>query len=420
MRATFFDLPGLNVVQAVAPPEETPVTPVTLTLVFEEGTTVVSYSDLGSFGYDPAVIAGFDDPPLLGVLIDGEAAEGGLDTEFSVIRVDWSGGSTIVGTFLQEPDFANADTRDLIAITDFVLDGPALPPFDSFEAFLAFYREETTQVGSVPNGAPFGAGSPINLTLVPGVSVETRMLEPDTFSTEFSDDLQGTAGNDVIDGREGQDTIDGGAGADTLIGGPGNDRLVGGDGPDLMQGGAGDDEYVVTERGDRVEDTGGGFDTVRTSVDFSVGISGVETVIATGERDLRLTGSAGDERLTGNGADNILIGGGGQDRMIGGEGADSFVLFGRTEAPFITVGDFDRAEGDRIGIDDQLLGLGGRRTDIRSLEVSDLRALIQGGQVSYDRAANRVEIDTDADGAVDASIELAAGIALWVEDVLIF
>jgi Ca2+-binding RTX toxin-like protein len=146
-----------------------------------------------------------------------------------------------------------------------------------------------------------------------------------------SDELYGGDGDDrlrdeqfntdvnILDGGAGDDEVVGGAGADIIRGGGGNDYLDGGAGADEIDGGAGDDRFVVDTEADRiVEGSGGGTDTVLTSLaSFSLaGRAHVENL--TGQN------TAG-QSLTGNELDNTITGMTGPDQLFGGAGND--VLF---------------------------------------------------------------------------------------------
>ncbi|MCP8937229.1 family 16 glycosylhydrolase [Alsobacter sp. SYSU M60028] len=113
-------------------------------------------------------------------------------------------------------------------------------------------------------------------------------------------------------------TIYGTNGNDSLVGTSGNDRMDGLLGNDTLSGGAGDDVYVVSSAGKTiVEKSGGGTDTVETSL-ASYTLSGyVENLTYTG---------TGDFKGTGSGLANVITGGGGVDSLVGGNGNDS--LFG--------------------------------------------------------------------------------------------
>lgn len=84
--------------------------------------------------------------------------------------------------------------------------------------------------------------------------------------------VYGEGGNDTLYGQRGNDFLFGGPGNDRLYGGIGDDQLRGGPGDDLLSGGFGADSALDGEEGndlvrgdatiDRIENTGGGFDTL--------------------------------------------------------------------------------------------------------------------------------------------------------------
>ena len=130
--------------------------------------------------------------------------------------------------------------------------------------------------------------------------------------------LNGTANADTLTGGSGNDTLNGYGGNDTLVGNAGNDVLDGGAGDDTMQGGAGDDTYVVDDAGDGViENAGQGTDTVRTSIDYTLGAH-VENLTLTGIFALTGIGNALDNVLRGNGAGSALHGLAGNDTLYAG------------------------------------------------------------------------------------------------------
>jgi Ca2+-binding RTX toxin-like protein len=200
------------------------------------------------------------------------------------------------------------------------------------------------------------------------------------FGNELANVLTGNAGNNTLDGAAGADTMAGGAGndvyvvddsgdvvieaaaggndmvqawashvlaanveslrlmgttdlegtgntlANTLFGNAGKNILDGGAGADTMTGGAGDDTYIVDHAGDRVVETaGGGSDTVRSSITYTLS-GGIETLILTGSAAVGGKGNAENNVLIGNGANNGLDGGAGVDTMIGGDGNDIYVV----------------------------------------------------------------------------------------------
>lgn len=119
-------------------------------------------------------------------------------------------------------------------------------------------------------------------------------------------------------------TLNGGAGNDALIGGDGNDTLNGGINADSMSGGKGDDTYIVdwfdsTTRDVVTEQKDQGNDTVRSSVNYSLGVN-VENLVLTDKGNISGSGNDLDNEITGNSGNNTLIGGKGADTIDGGDG----------------------------------------------------------------------------------------------------
>ncbi|MDB2407196.1 hypothetical protein N9W17_01515 [Jannaschia sp.] len=232
-----------------------------------------------------------------------------------------------------------------------------------------------------------------------------------------NDSISGLGLNDVLRGFGGSDSLDGGSGNDTLEGGVGNDTLDGGAGADRMVGGAGDDVFVVNDRGDVVIG-GDGRDSVATAIDFQIRRTAVEEVQATGDSNVRLTGTNGDETLIGNEGSNILIGNGGADVLTGAGGSDFFVINGTGGvAPALTIADF--TDGDKLAIDDQLLGLGNARVDVRDLTFDVVQGLLRDGTADYNGRSGELSIDIDGEGrAVVATLE--GGGRIGLDDILLF
>jgi Ca2+-binding RTX toxin-like protein len=112
--------------------------------------------------------------------------------------------------------------------------------------------------------------------------------------------------------------IDLGTGADTFTN-------KGGTVSGTINGNYGDDLYIVDRKLHLVEDDQTGVDTVKSSVDWTLGAN-FENLVLTGTSALKGTGNTGDNVITGNGADNIITGLGGADTLRGKGGADTFVF----------------------------------------------------------------------------------------------
>ncbi|WP_314962302.1 LamG-like jellyroll fold domain-containing protein [Bradyrhizobium cosmicum] len=147
-------------------------------------------------------------------------------------------------------------------------------------------------------------------------------------------------------GTDEEDFIRGFGGNDTLQGLAGNDTLDGGSGKDTMTGGAGNDTYLVDNIGDvLIENTGGGTDTVLSSINFTLGANFEWLTLSPGAPgNIDGTGNALDNNITGNSGKNMLsglagsdlldgragndtlVGGLGADTLTGGAGADNFAF----------------------------------------------------------------------------------------------
>jgi Ca2+-binding RTX toxin-like protein len=164
--------------------------------------------------------------------------------------------------------------------------------------------------------------------------------------------LRGEGGDDVLHGFGGDDTAHGGGGNDLIGGGAGNDRLDGGDGDDWMDGGY---------SGDDVLEGGAGVDTA--SFESAYNSAGVVVDLVSGTADggghdlllgiENLAGSLYDDRLAGNDGANRLDGSFSADVLVGRGGADRFAYdqsYDSTAAAPDVIGDFKRAQGDRIDL----------------------------------------------------------------------
>lgn len=275
------------------------------------------------------------------------------------------------------------------------------------------------------------------------------------------DKITGTELDDTIDGRFGDDNLKGGTGNDTLTGRAGNDTLDGGAGGDKMLGGAGNDAYVVDSKSDRVYETigtaasdtrdAGGLDSISSSISFNLGGSNgagfVENLTLIGADNLSgrgnalantISGNAGANTLYGNGGDDILsggagadklIGGAGSDRLTGGLGKDTFVFDTAASAAtnLDTIGDFSRAQGDKILFSlSAFAGLGsaGKLTADKFYSAAGAKeALDASDRVIYDKTSGILYYDADGSGGIAAIAVANLGVtthpALAFDDFLI-
>lgn len=138
---------------------------------------------------------------------------------------------------------------------------------------------------------------------------------------EVQGDLEGNDDANVLTGSDFKNRIEGGGGNDKLVGLGGDDWLDGGTGADTLSGGDGNDTYVVDNAADQVIESGIGWDTVRSSVSYTLGAQ-VESLVLTGNEAISGYGNAGENSLDGslNSAANLLAGGDGNDTYILGDG----------------------------------------------------------------------------------------------------
>jgi len=185
--------------------------------------------------------------------------------------------------------------------------------------------------------------------------------------SSFNDVLQGNDGDNKLEGQDGDDSLAGGIGVDTLLGGAGKDTLDGGAGNDTLNGGADDDTYIVDSLGDvLVEAAGGGFDRVRSYVDYTLGaqferldLLGAARVGTGNALANDIYGGSGGDTLSGLDSDDRLYGNNGQDSLDGGNGVDRLYGGGGIDILVGGVGN-DRLEG---GLDNDTLS-GGADNDL--------------------------------------------------------
>jgi serralysin len=175
--------------------------------------------------------------------------------------------------------------------------------------------------------------------------------------------MAGTGGNDSLVGGAGNDSLSGAAGRDVLRGASGNDSLRGDTGNDSMAGGAGDDVLVA-----------------------------------------------------GDGAD-WLNGGAGADRLFGNAGADSFGFLSVADGRDV-IGDFRRAEGDRINL--SAIDADPRTAGDQAFLFADGMNFVayQPGTVRTFRGASTTTVEVDTGQGV-LSLEVQGVVAFRAEDFIL-
>ena len=180
-----------------------------------------------------------------------------------------------------------------------MLDGPALPDFDTLDAFRTF----VDGAALTDPGPGYGEGDTVDLGGLPGVDV-----------TE----------SDVIYGSNGPGEYYGGAGNDQFY-------EYGDDSADLWDGGAGRDtisyeqaysnEASVINLTNPARNSGVAEGDMLVSIENVIGSMSADWITGNAE-DNKLRGESGDDTLMGVHGDDTLRGGAGDDTLIGGGGAD--------------------------------------------------------------------------------------------------
>jgi glucose/arabinose dehydrogenase len=156
-----------------------------------------------------------------------------------------------------------------------------------------------------------------------GLDGDIHRLAPGAAAGAGGDFLRGGDGADQIWGGAGRDDLQGNTGNDTVSGGADGDWVVGGQGDDSLFGNPGDD-VVLGNLGNDTNAGGAGVDIVR--------------------------GGQGDDVVRGGLEGDFLSGDRGNDTLTGGAGADLFNSF--AQAGLDRIEDFNRAEGDRLKLED--------------------------------------------------------------------
>lgn len=137
--------------------------------------------------------------------------------------------------------------------------------------------------------------------------------------------LYGNGLNNNLGGSFGDDILWGGAGHDLIEGASGDDVIYGGVGDDTMKGGMGNDTFVINDVFDVViEGAGEGFDTIYSSLSYTVLTANVERGILLNKGVL--IGNGLDNHLGGTQWTDVLNGGSGADLLEGALGDDTYFV----------------------------------------------------------------------------------------------
>lgn len=197
-------------------------------------------------------------------------------------------------------------------------------------------KDVTLRLGSLM--LDLGGGDAVHIKNMDQNGVLTDFDRNDVFNSSPIDSFEFADGTTLthtqllargfdIDGTEGDDTLVGTNTTDRITGRGGNDTLVGGQGADTMTGGSGNDFYEVDNLADvTVEAVAEGYDTVRTTVSFTLADNLEQLQAASGAASINLTGNTLGNSLFGNDGNNILTGGAGNDYLKGNGGNDVYVF----------------------------------------------------------------------------------------------
>jgi hypothetical protein len=225
-------------------------------------------------------------------------------------------------------------------------------------------------------------------------------------TTTFAINLTGNGLNNEVIGNDGPNLLDGDSGADT------------------MTGLGGDDIYVVDSAGDMVnEAAGGGFDTVFTMINYTLGanVERAGAMIPAGTTPLVLIGNALANEISGNDGANTINGGGGPDILIGRGGGDAFFFTTTLGGGNVDqIPDF-QAGLDKMALDDAVfaglatgaLAAGAFRAGTSAQDADD--------RIIYDPATGALYFDADGAGGA-AQVQFAnvsSGLGLGAGDFVV-
>ncbi|MBY3173509.1 calcium-binding protein [Rhizobium leguminosarum] len=214
----------------------------------------------------------------------------------------------------------------------------------------------------------------------------------------------------------------------------------------LLYGGTGNDTFTVTNANQIVDESrGGGTDTIKASISFSLAdqkhtLGTIENLTLTGTANLNATGNNTANILTGNDGNNSLNGGKGADRLVGGLGNDK--LIGKAGADVLTGGgggdsfvfdvkpdntsvdkirDFSSAAGDKLMLDHSIFAALSLSRFSDENFVLGTKVLEADDKLIYDQASGILSYDADgsAAGAAIHVADLDNSAALHFKDFLL-
>ncbi|MBY5755134.1 calcium-binding protein [Rhizobium leguminosarum] len=213
-----------------------------------------------------------------------------------------------------------------------------------------------------------------------------------------------------------------------------------------LYGGTGNDTFTVTNANQIVDESlGGGTDTIKASISFSLAdqkhtVGTIENLTLTGTANLNATGNNTANILTGNDGNNSLNGGKGADRLvgglgndkligkagadvlIGGGGGDSFVFDVKPDNTSVDkIRDFSSAAGDKLMLDHSIFAALSLSRFSDENFVLGTKALEADDKLIYDQASGILAYDADgsAAGAAIHVADLDNSAALHFKDLLL-
>jgi len=289
------------------------------------GTIVGQLSAVDPDAGDSATFSLLDDAGGRFAIASGSlVVAGALDWETNArhsvtVQVTDSAGATFSKSFIVNvSDVKAGDVRRLTAGDDVFTYQTGLT-YDTVDGLAGLDLLRATAGGAILSTS----GGALRIDLDRNGSMDIATVEVERVA------LTGTNSANIFDGALSGVALElyGLSGDDTLIGGSASDLLDGGAGKDRMTGGLGNDTYDVNSASDVViEASGGGVDTVRTSLTKYDLDDNVENAIFLGTANVTLQGNSLANSLTGGLGADLLDGDGGADLMIGGGGNDTYLV----------------------------------------------------------------------------------------------